>query len=88
MKKKNGQTVSIWMDQNLLADVDRLAEKAGLTRSKMISNMVEVATNSLTKADSVGIVSIAILLRDFEEGIRCWIQGMREEQEDKISDLR
>jgi predicted transcriptional regulator len=78
-KKKNGRTVAIWMDEDLIARVDRLAEKADITRSKMMANMIEVTTKSLERADSFGIVSVALLLRDFEEGLRSWVREWKSE---------
>jgi metal-responsive CopG/Arc/MetJ family transcriptional regulator len=76
------QTVAIWMEKGLLERVDKLAEKAEVTRSKLIGNMVEMTTKSLERADAFGILSIAILLRDFEVSMKAWVNQMRDEGSD------
>lgn len=78
-KHKNGRTVALWMDDALVARVDALAAKAGTTRSKMMANMIEVNVKSLERADSVGILSMAILIRDLEEGLKGWVRQIQDE---------
>lgn len=78
-KYKNGRTVGLWLNDDLVTRVDALAEKAGITRSKFLANMVEVNVKSLERADSVGILSMAILIRDLEEGLKGWVRQAKEE---------
>lgn len=79
LKKRNGRTVGLWLEEDLIVRVDALAEKAGITRSKFLANMVEVNVKSLERADSVGILSMAILIRDLEEGLKGWVRQAKEE---------
>jgi hypothetical protein len=86
LKKKNGRTVGLWLDQDLIARVDALAAKAGITRSKMMANMIELNVKSLERADSVGILSMAILIRDLEEGLKGWVRQVKDEACQKKED--
>ena len=79
VKKRNGRTVGLWLEKDLIARVDALADKAGITRSKFLANMVEVNVKSLERADSVGILNMALLIRDLEEGLKGWVRQAREE---------
>lgn len=77
--KKDGRTISLWLEGDLVARVDALAEKAGVSRSKILANMIAMNVKSLERADSVGILSMAILIRDLEEGLKGWVRQAKEE---------
>lgn len=81
LKKKNGRTVGLWLEQDLIARLDALAEKAGITRSKMMANIIELNVKSLERADSVGILSMALLIRDLQEGLNGWVRQIKDEPE-------
>lgn len=78
-RKEEGQSVSCWIKKSTVEEIDRIADRAGLTRSQLITNMLEVSVNSLTKAESYGILSIALLLRNFNEGLRSWVESIRDD---------
>ena len=79
VKKRNGRTVGLWLEKDLIARVDALAAKAGISRSKLMANIIELNMKSLERADSVGILSMAILIRDLEEGLKGWVRQVKEE---------
>lgn len=76
---KNGRTVGLWLNDDLVTRVDALAAKAGISRSKLMANIIELNMKSLERADSVGILSMAILIRDLEEGLKGWVRQVKEE---------
>jgi metal-responsive CopG/Arc/MetJ family transcriptional regulator len=76
---KNGRTVGLWLNDDLVTRVDALASKAGISRSKLMANIIELNVKSLERADSVGILSMAILIRDLEEGLKGWVRQAKEE---------
>jgi hypothetical protein len=78
-RAKPGQTVATWMDEELVVRLDSLAEKAGITRSKLVYNMVEMSTKSLERADSFGVLNFALLMRDWEDNLRAWVRLIRTE---------
>lgn len=78
-KYKNGRTVGLWLHDDLVTRLDALAAKAGISRSKLMANIIELNVKSLERADSVGILSMAILIRDLEEGLKGWVRQAKEE---------
>jgi len=78
-KYKNGRTVGLWLNDDLVTRVDALSAKAGISRSKLMANIIELNLKSLERADSVGILSMAILIRDLEEGLKGWVRQVKDE---------
>lgn len=77
--KKNGRSISLWLDDDLVARVDALADKSGITRSKILANMIEMNVKSLERADSAGILPLVLLMRDLEEGLKGWVRQVKDE---------
>ena len=71
--------VTMYFDQDLIAKADRLAEKAGMSRSRLVSNILTEGLKSLDFADKVGVLDVTLLLRDFEAGLKSWVNQVREE---------
>lgn len=68
VKENKGQKVQnkITFDcpEALEERITRLSEMAGLSRSKLVLNLVEVAVDFLEDTKKVGILHLALLLRD------------------------
>lgn len=65
--------VTVWIDKRLVDRIDKLAEKADLTRSKLLVNMIEVTTGELEVMKTVGIYAIAKIFRDMKDAFdRGW----------------
>jgi len=60
-KKDRGMTTSIWISQEILKDMDEVAEMASLTRSKLIQNMVEVGIDEIELFQKIGIVKLSLI---------------------------
>ena len=71
--------VTMYFDEELIARLDKLAAKAGISRSKLVSNVLAESVTALERADMVGILDMALLMRDFGEGLRSWVTQIREE---------
>ena len=69
---ENKQTVTCWVDKKFVNRIDKLSEKAGLTRSKLVENLLEVAVGEMELMRSLGILSTAIVFRDLKENIKKW----------------
>ena len=54
-EKGDKQAVTIWIKKDLVEKLDQFAEKGDLTRSKLISNLVEVGVEELTIMNKVGL---------------------------------
>ncbi len=69
-KDKPGQTLSVWVDEELTESLTLLAKKAGITRSKLVSNILQVATEDLKSLDRVGVLKVTLLLRDMQDALK------------------
>ncbi len=69
---ENKKPVTCWVDRDFVARIDKLSEKAGLTRSKLVENLLEVAVDEMELMRSLGILSTAIVFRDLKEIIKKW----------------
>lgn len=78
-EEKEGVRVNIYFDESVIVSVDRLAEKAGISRSRLVSNLVVEGVRGLERAELVGILDFALLMRDFGEGVKAWARGVRDE---------
>ena len=72
MPKEKGdmQAVTIWINKDLVKKIDQFAEKGDLTRSKLISNLVEVGVEELTIMNKVGIWAMARIYEDIRQRLR------------------
>lgn len=75
--KQNKIPVSIKIDPELLARLDKLAEKGGLTRSKLLTNIIEVSVDTLENCQKVGFLQFSLLLRDLGESMNKWSVGWK-----------
>jgi metal-responsive CopG/Arc/MetJ family transcriptional regulator len=69
-EKGDKQAVTIWIKKDLVTKIDALAEKGDLTRSKLISNLVEVGVEELTIMNKVGIWAMAKIYEDIRQRLR------------------
>lgn len=69
---KDKQALTVWVDKELAARIDILAEKAGLTRSKITKNMIEVCVDQLEVMNTLGVLSTGVVFRNFKESISRW----------------
>jgi len=69
-EKGDKQAVTIWVDKGLVVKIEALAEKGGLTRSKIITNLIDVGVEELEAMNKLGLWAT---LRVFED-IRQWLK--------------
>ena len=70
--------ISLNVPQEVLDRLDKLAEAAEIDRSRLIVNMLDEFSRSLTACKKVGIFQFSILLRDAGEWMREWANKVRE----------
>ncbi len=63
---KKFKNITFHCPVELVERIDRLAEKGDLPRSKLIFNLVEIGVDYLEATEKVGILQLAILIRDAE----------------------
>jgi hypothetical protein len=74
--------VTMYFDEEVIRRADRLAAKARISRSRLVSNLVDEGLKGLERADMVGILDFALLMRDFSEGVKSWANQVRDEGHD------
>jgi hypothetical protein len=52
-----------------------------------MANIIELNVKSLERADSVGILSISLLIRDLEEGLKGWVRQVKDDPQGTKEDL-
>lgn len=72
-KKKPGRTVSFWLHDETVKKLDRLANKAEISRSELLGNIIEIVADDLYKCDKVGVWRFSIIMRDFQETLKDWV---------------
>lgn len=80
-KKERGMTTSLWISQETLKDIDEVAEEVGLTRSKLIQNILEVALDEIEVMKSLGIVKLSLISLDLRKQ---WRKTLSEIKSGKI----
>jgi hypothetical protein len=70
IKKDDKVAVSFWVDKEIADKLDYFAEKGGITKSKLLSNIVEAVLHDMTIIDKVGFVGVACFLMDLREAIK------------------
>lgn len=73
-KKKN---VSVWLEPELIARMDKLVQKAEISRAKFIENILRMSVEELEVVDKLGIFKFSLILRDLREGIHGWAEGLK-----------
>lgn len=76
MKKQKTKKISIDIPVETLQKLDLLADMADMPRQKLISNILEVDADTLMDCQKVGILHLAVLLRDLSETMKEWARKM------------
>ena len=69
-EKGDKMALTIWLDKGVALRAERLAEKGGLTRSKFLSNLIEVGIEEVEWADKMGLWALGRVYQDFRERLR------------------
>jgi hypothetical protein len=68
---KDGKVaVSFWVEKEIAEKLDYLADKGGITKSKLLSNMAEAMVHDMLIMDKIGAIRVARLYLDLREAIK------------------
>lgn len=70
MENKKLKIIGLQVDQVLVDRIDTLAEKASLSRSKLMMNLLEVGVDYLEFMDDLGIVAVVKVFKDMKENFK------------------
>jgi predicted DNA-binding protein len=63
-------TVCGRVDEKVFKRLNKLSEKAGITQSRMISNMIEVSIDYLEVMDQIGVIAFTRVFDDMREKLK------------------
>jgi hypothetical protein len=72
---RKGVACTVYLEPKTIEKMDKLVETLGITRSKLIQNIMDSAVEEWALLDRLHVWSFAALLRDWKAGIRAWSQG-------------
>jgi Ribbon-helix-helix protein, copG family len=78
-RKESEQNITLWLEKDLVARIDKLAAKAEISRSRILRNLIEMSIDELEVVDKIGLFKFSIILQDLREGIRAWAEGLKME---------
>ena len=82
-KKKlvpNKTKISFYIPDELLERINNLAKMGGITRTKLIVNMLEETTKTLEFTGKIGVLQVSLLLRDLSENMWSWARKIKEKK--------
>ena len=75
-----GRAMTVWLQKDLSARLDKLADEGGLTRSTLVTNMINTVVGDLEKIDRIGFVAVSVFIRDLAEMLKARFQREIEEE--------
>jgi len=69
-EEKKFKNITFHCPIEIADELDRIAEKGDIPRSKLILNMVETMLSFLKTTEKVGILQMSILIRDAAEKLK------------------
>lgn len=75
---KEGAKMSIWLEPETKAEIERLAKRIGITPSKFCRNLVVVGLQETQTMEKVGVLQAAVMFQDLRERIRDRVENESE----------
>lgn len=66
-QKRPGKMLGFYADDKIDERLTRMAEKAKISKSQLVKNLVEVALDQMEAMDRVGLLALGVFFRDFKE---------------------
>lgn len=59
------KTISIKLNEHWVERLDKLAKKGGVSRHRLMRNLIEVGIKGISVASKVGVFQLGVVIRDF-----------------------
>jgi hypothetical protein len=82
-KKKN---LTVWVDPELLEVADRLAERAGITRAKLLENILDVGIRELMAFEKWGVFRFSLVIRNVKDKLGAFIKELNEDPKQLVDE--
>lgn len=66
-QKRPGKMLGFYADDKIDERLTRMAEKAKISKSQLVKNLVVCALDQMETMDRVGLLSLGVFFRDFKE---------------------
>lgn len=60
---KKGKAITLWLDEETAKGLDRIAARAGLSRSRLAENLLIVGLDEAKTMERIGVLQLAVLLQ-------------------------
>lgn len=70
MKKQEGATFGIWLDLETKAEIERIADKVGITPSQLGRNLLLMGVQEVRTMEKFGILQAAVMFEELRGKIR------------------
>jgi metal-responsive CopG/Arc/MetJ family transcriptional regulator len=67
--QKKGKSITLWLDEETANRLDKVAQRAGLSRSRLAENLLLVGLDEAETLKKIGVLQLAVLLRDLHEKV-------------------
>jgi hypothetical protein len=68
--KVEKQSLTVWVPKSIAETADDIAEYAGITRTKFLSNIIEINVKSYNNAKKLGYIHFFLLIRSLLEKVK------------------
>ena len=68
--KSEKMALTVWIDKELVERIDRLSEKGGIPRNKLLTNLIEVNIEELEIMNKIGVWAISRIYEDIKQRLR------------------
>lgn len=69
-------TITVWVKQGLVVLINKIAAKAGISRNKLIKNMIVTGLEELKNQDEIGIIKLNIMITEYNNKLKALIASM------------
>lgn len=74
-----GQTVSTWMEPELLRRLDYIAKRVGVTRSLLIKRVLRIASYRVEQAVRLGVAKPEDMLNHLDDQLEAWVEAWQDD---------
>lgn len=70
MKKGEGATLGIWLDRETKGEIERIADRIGISPSQLGKNLILVRLQEAQTMEKLGILQAAVMFQELRERIK------------------
>jgi len=67
--RNRGKVITIWVDEETVRRLDKVAKKIGISRSKLMENLTLIGLEEAETMGKIGVLQLAVILAEIKEKI-------------------